>query len=505
MQLVRERSERKEEIACLKSEISTKVSGMSALVSKAFSAEAIASQKEAARSLMKVTRGLDRVERGLDDERRTRTEEIANLTSTVTETMTLAKNLGETVTSATEKIREELSELHRVVGNTSTTDETSVREPPKSDLSAEYYVKVRQTQDHMAEVIASLTRRLDLEDQLPDAIASLSQRIDSAPWTKSIEQVDQSIQDLAADAEKLTIQVAQVSAEFETSQSWVEDSLSGLSNFRQEIQMEFADLRTASQGHRFATEAFQSQVLRDIQTKNDATATSQLDNRLKDIETKSDTTALQLNRLDGVVCQVLEHMTKLERLTPRVDAAETKISAELTISPGQVEAPLPGLSSLTQEIEKELADLRMTSPRSREFREVPEDFQSAVERDIETISDVTASPSPLDNRRKDMLAKSDSGLSNMRQEMRGALAELRVASQGQVLDMRQEMQKELADLRMASQEHMETFEAFKVAVLSDIETCMKFSSRILTLKEGSAPPTRSSTPKRVWCGVSTGD
>jgi hypothetical protein len=158
--LEHERSERKEEIAALKSELLAKVEIISSLVSKALTAEGIASQNELARGLMQVTQGLEVVERGLDEERQTRKDEIATLTQT----------LPETTSSATVKLGEEFSIMRRGSSSTSTADEISDSEPQRSDISEENYSKLRQAQDQMS-----------------DEIASLAARIDSAPWTKTME------------------------------------------------------------------------------------------------------------------------------------------------------------------------------------------------------------------------------------------------------------------------------------------------------------------------------
>jgi hypothetical protein len=180
------------------------------------------------------------------------------------------------------------------------------------------------------------------------------------------------------------------SAELVSSQVQVEASLSsGLSNLRQDMQKDVADLRMTSQAHREANEAFRVTVLRDIETKNSATA-MQLNNRLKDVKTKGDATALQLkDRLDG--------------LTGQVVANESKFSAELATSEGQVEASLSsGLSNLRQDMQKDVADVRMTS---QAHREATEAFQVTVMKDIETKNDATALQ--LNSRLDDIETKSD--------------------------------------------------------------------------------------------------
>jgi hypothetical protein len=254
MKLDRERSER--ETAALKGEILAKLDG-----SKTVTAEDVSSQNELARGLMEVARSLEAVESGVDEERRMRKHEVANLTRTLAETMTLTRTLGEMMCNATGKIGEEMTVMQ------------------KSDRSEEYYSKVRQAQDKMSEEIVSLTGI-----------------VDSAPWTKSIDQVGQSIKDLANAA---NADILKFRAELAASQDQVEASRSGLSDLREEMQKELADLRMASQGHRDfqlkvvgqmeaalsdvldlrqemlkelaahkeATEAFQVESLRDMETK----------------------------------------------------------------------------------------------------------------------------------------------------------------------------------------------------------------------------------------------
>jgi hypothetical protein len=208
------------------------------------------------------------------------------------------------------------------------------------------------------------------------------------------------------------------SAVLATSQGQVEAALSGLSNLREEMQKELADLRKVSQVNGEATEAFQSEVLRNIETKTEASVL-QLNNRLKDIESKSDATAAQLNdRLDGLVSQFLENTTRLDGLTPRVDAAESQFSSELATSQGQVEASLSGLSRLREEMQKEIADLRMAL---QEHREATEAFQSAVLRDIQPKSDAIALQ--LSNRLKDIESKSDATALQLKDALDGLVSQ----------------------------------------------------------------------------------
>jgi prefoldin subunit 5 len=260
MQLERERSERKEEIVALKCEMLEKIDFISTLVSKALNADGVASQKELARGLIEMNKGLEVVECALEEERQARKEEIAILTRT------LGEVVDGTMSSTTEKMGEELPVMRRDISNSSTADEISDFERPKSDISEEYYYKVRQAQDHFA----------------VKEIASLTAKIDSAPWTTSIEEVVESMKDLSAEFDMVTVRMSQFSAELTTSTEQVEASRSGLSTLRQEL----ADVRMAT-GSQFS-------VLKDIET-----AALQLNNRLKDIETNSDAAVAELtDRLD---------------------------------------------------------------------------------------------------------------------------------------------------------------------------------------------------------------
>jgi chromosome segregation ATPase len=181
-------------------------------------------------------------------------------------------------------------------------DEMSDGEPHKSDISEDYYSKIRHAQDQMSE-----------------QIDALRERIESAPWriesASSIQSIHEKIiQDLAADVNASTTRVAQFSIDLATSQGQVEASLSGLSNLRQEMQHQLADLRLVSQGHGQTTES---------------TMGLPLNNQLEDIDAKIDATALQLkDRLDGIVSQILDHKTRLDGLTPGVEAVEPKFSDE---------------------------------------------------------------------------------------------------------------------------------------------------------------------------------
>jgi hypothetical protein len=207
LQLERERSERKEEIAALKSEMLAKVECISSLASKTFTPEAIAVQTETVRGLMALNKGLEVVELGLAKETQTRKAEIATLTRT----------FGETKNDAAEKIGDGSTVLHRGIDSTPKATEISDCAPQRTEIFLDYYVKVGQVQDQLAEEIASLTAR-----------------IDSAPWTKSIEQASQSMKDAAEDCSRLV--------------RMTEASQTGISNLRQEMQKELADLRMASQG-----------------------------------------------------------------------------------------------------------------------------------------------------------------------------------------------------------------------------------------------------------------
>jgi predicted nucleic acid-binding Zn-ribbon protein len=290
LQLERERSERKEEIAGLKREIlasTLKVNSISSLVSQKLPVEGVASQEEVARGLMAVTRGLEVVESGLEEERSKRKDEISDL----------KRSFHETMNGAAGKIRDELTALHEGMSNTPRVAEI-LDDAPKSDISAEYYSKVRQVQD-----------------QLSEEIASLSARIDSAPWAKSIEQAGQSMKDRTVDSEILTARMAKFAeqlagfqVEIVTSQGQIEASQTNLLNFRQEMHNEIANLRKAEQGQREATQAGFSAFKAEVQ---------------KDIQTKSDATALQLNaRLDMLNDQILEHTKRIDGVTRRVEAAE---------------------------------------------------------------------------------------------------------------------------------------------------------------------------------------
>jgi hypothetical protein len=199
--LERERSERKEEIAALKCEILGKVDSIFGLVSQTFTAEGIASQNELARGLMTLTRDLEVVEHGLEEERRTRKDEIAILTGT----------FGETVSGAVRKIEEELAVL-------------------QSSKAA------KGTDDFI--YAAALA-------QLSEEIASLTARVDSAAWTNTMDQDGQSMKDAAEDADALAVRMAELAAQLG---GLAEASQTSLSNLRQEMQKELADLRMASQG-----------------------------------------------------------------------------------------------------------------------------------------------------------------------------------------------------------------------------------------------------------------
>jgi uncharacterized protein YukE len=215
-------------------------------------------------------------------------------------------------------------------------------------------------------------------------------------------------------------------AEFATSNDQLEATLSGLSNLRQEMQHEVADLRMAWQGHGQAPEAFNLAVLRDMEAKSEGTALElnnllknieaksaamdlELNNRFEDMEAKNEGTALQLkewlidnetqnkatslqtkeakDRLDGIVSQVLALARGVDCLNPRVEAVETKLSAQLASSQGQVEATLSGLSNLRQEMQNEVAELRMVC---QGHGQATEAFKSALLKDMEAQNKATS-------------------------------------------------------------------------------------------------------------------
>jgi hypothetical protein len=322
------------------------------------------------------------------------------------------------MSSATVKIGEELSLLHGCISTMSTADGLSLQ---KSDISAEHSFKILQAQDQLSKEMAALTAIYNsspwtegieqnslsirylaedasvltakVEDQLCEEIAALTSIFNASPWTEGIEQVSRSIRDLAADANILTARVAKLSAEFATSQSQMEASRSGLSKLRHAMRKELADF-----------EVFQLAVLRDIQTKSDATAL-QVNNALKDSETKNDATALQLKDwLDGLVYQVIEHTTRLDGLTPQVEASRSGLATLRQ----EMQKEVADLRTLKQEMHKEVADLRMASQGHREAIEAirkSASFQLGVLRDIQSKSDATALQ--LNNVRKDIQTNSD--------------------------------------------------------------------------------------------------
>jgi hypothetical protein len=268
----------------------------------------------------------------------------------------------------------------------------------------------------------------------------------------------------------------------------VEASLCSLSNLRQEMQTELADLRTAWPGDGQAIEDFKSAVLKDIETKIDALALG-LNNQLKDIEAKSGATAAQLkDRFDGLVSQVLEKTTKLEASwTQHVEAVETQFSTELATSQGRVQASLSSLPNLMQ---NELADLRTAW---QEHGQATEAFKSSLLKDIEAKSGAAALE--LNNQLKDIETKSSDTAAQLkfrldvlvlqvlenatrldcftpRVEAAESQSSAEVAtpqvqletSVSRLSKLRQEMQNELADLRSASQEHSDATDAFQLAV-----------------------------------------
>jgi hypothetical protein len=81
--------------------------------------------------------------------------------------------------------------------------------------------------------------------QLSEEIASLTARVDSAPRTNSIDQAGQSMKDAPEDTDALAVRVAEFAAQLD---SLAEVSQTNLSNLRQEMQKELADLWMASQG-----------------------------------------------------------------------------------------------------------------------------------------------------------------------------------------------------------------------------------------------------------------
>jgi hypothetical protein len=257
-----------------------------------------------------------------------------------------------------------------------------------------------------------------------------------------------------------------------------------LASLRQEMQNELADLRMAWQGHGQATEAFKSAVLKDMETKRDGLAL-ELNSRLEDIEAQSGATSLELkDRLDGLVSQVSEHTTRLDYFSPRVEAVESKFSADLATSQGQVEASLSGLSGFREEMQNELADLRKVSQRNMESVEA---FQTTMLKAMEAKRDGTHLY--LNNRLKDIQAKIDTtalqvlehatrldGFTPQVEAAESALSAEVSTSQGQVeaslsclAYLRQEMQNELSSLRKASEGHRDATEAFQLAA-SAIET-----------------------------------
>jgi hypothetical protein len=303
-------------------------------------------------------------------------------------------------------------------------------------------------------------------------------------------------------------------AELATTQGQVEAALfSGLSNLRQDMQNEVAGLRTASQAHREATEAFQVEVLRDIETKIAATAL-ELNNRLEGVESKNDATAVQLNkRLKDVGSKSdatdLQLKDWLDGLAGQVKAVEAKFCAELAASQGQVETSLSSvLSNLRQDMQKEVADLRMASQAHKEATEV---FQVKVLRDIETKIDATAlelnnrltdsetsckvsaarlteclaiesaaletkndaTALQLYNRLDNIETKSDAAALQLKDRLDGLVGQVGAVeskfcaelatTQGQVeaslssglSNLRQDMQKEVADMRMAWQNRLD--------------------------------------------------
>jgi hypothetical protein len=398
------------------------------LVSKRGTAADIASQNELDCGFMEVTQGLEAVERGLDEERQTRKDEIV----TPAETMTPARIHGETtsaslMSSATMKDGEDLSS-HRCISNASTADEMSDCKPHKSDVSEEYYIKIQQTQDQLSEEIASLTRRLD-----------------SAPWTKSIEQDKQSIADLSTNAKFLAATV-----ESTTSPGEGETSRSDLSDLKQEMRKEIADLGI-----------FTAMTLTD---------------RLTDFETTSNDRVVQLNtRLDGLAHQLHEHMERLDGLTPRGEAAESQLSVALATSRGQVELSNAVPSDLIQEILTELEDLRSAS---KVHREATEAFESAVLRDLEIKNEAALQSN---NWLKDIDTKIDgtvleltgqldglvsqvvehtTRLDGLTQQVKAAESDIsrqrhsedgvQVEASHPASDLRQEIEEEIVDFEMAS-------------------------------------------------------
>jgi hypothetical protein len=426
--------------------------------------------------------------------------------------MTQTTSLSEKMNGATVKIGEEPSVFYRSISNTSTADEVSDGEPQKSNIDEEYYVKGRQAQD-----------------QLSEEIAPSSARIDSAPWTKSIDRAGQSMKDAAADADVLTVRMAEFAAqlagfhfELATSQGQVEDSQMSSSslNMRQEMQKKFADLRMALQGRSETMADEISDVKSDI---------SEVTVRME--------SSRWTRSIDRAGQSIKDIAADAERLTLRM----ARFSAELATSQGQVEASLAGLSLLRQEMQKELADVRMLSQTlsketahevshggpqksdvSAEYYINVRQAQDQLSEEIASLTaridsapwtfpaaqnqlseEITLSSARIDSAQKDGAADamtftirmadfaaqltgfqielatsqvqveaSQTSLSNLRQDMRKELADLRMALQGQVEAslsdssiLRQEVQNELAELRIASQGHKEAAEAFQPAVV----------------------------------------